>query len=121
MTGSAVFFTQIVGLRVSVTLLDNWGTGGRDFTRTVPFDQLKAVMSRAEVEAKRQALNDWMRASGAYDAVLDFDRLMRDPARPTRMRAEFDSGDHLHPAPAGYRAMADSIDLDLFRGGVPTK
>jgi lysophospholipase L1-like esterase len=74
-----------------------------------------------EGEAKRQALNDWMRGSGAYDAVLDFDRLMRDPARPTRLRAEFDSGDHLHPAPAGYRAMADSIDLELFRGGVATK
>jgi lysophospholipase L1-like esterase len=74
-----------------------------------------------EGEAKRQSLNDWVRGSGAYDAVLDFDRLMRDPARPTRMLAEFDSGDHLHPAPAGYRAMADSIDLDLFRGGVPTK
>jgi lysophospholipase L1-like esterase len=68
-----------------------------------------------EGEAKRQALNEWMRNSGAYDAVLDFDRLTRDPARPTRLRAEFDSGDHLHPAPAGYRAMADSIDLNLFR------
>jgi len=85
----------------------------------VPFEG--AAYWTPEGEAKRQALNDWMRASGAYDAVLDFDRLMRDPARPTRMRAEFDSGDHLHPAPAGYRAMADSIDLDLFRGGVPTK
>ena len=74
-----------------------------------------------EGEAKRQALNDWMRGSSAYDAVLDFDRLMRDPARPTRLRAEFDSGDRLHPAPAGYRAMADSIDLNLFRGDVPTK
>ena len=74
-----------------------------------------------EGEAKRQALNDWMRGGGAYDAVLDFDRLMRDPTRPTRLRAEFDSGDHLHPAPAGYRAMADSIDLNLFRGDVPTK
>jgi len=85
----------------------------------VPFEG--AAYWTPEGEAKRQALNDWMRGSGAYDAVLDFDRLMRDPARPTRMRAEFDSGDHLHPAPAGYRAMADSIDLDLFRGGVPTK
>lgn len=74
-----------------------------------------------EGEAKRQALNDWIRKSGAYDAVLDFDRVVRDPARPTRMQAEFDSGDHLHPAPAGYRAMADSIDLNLFRPGVLAK
>ena len=74
-----------------------------------------------EGEAKRQALNDWIRNSGAYDAVLDFDRLVRDSARPTRMQTEFDSGDHLHPAPAGYRVMADSIDLNLFRAGVLSK
>ena len=71
-----------------------------------------------EGEAKRQAVNDWIRSSGAYDAVLDFDRLVRDVARPTRMQAGFDSGDHLHPAPAGYRVMADSIDLNLFRARV---
>ena len=75
----------------------------------------------AEGEAKRQALNDWIRKSGAYDAVLDFDRLVRDSARPARMQAEFDSGDHLHPAPAGYRVMADSIDLNLFRESVLVK
>ena len=85
----------------------------------VPFEG--AAYWTPEGEVKRQALNDWIRGSGAYDAVLDFDRLMRHPARPTRMRAEFDSGNHLHPAPAGYRAMADSIDMELFRGGVPAK
>ncbi|MEI7444553.1 MAG: SGNH/GDSL hydrolase family protein [Burkholderiales bacterium] len=79
----------------------------------IPFEG--AAYWTPEGEAKRLALNDWIRSSGAYDAVLDFDRLMQDPARPIRMRAEFDSGDHLHPAPAGYRAMADSIDLGLFR------
>jgi lysophospholipase L1-like esterase len=62
-------------------------------------------------ESLRQAVNDWIRHSGAFDAVIDFDRLARDPSRPTRLRAEFDSGDHLHPGDAGYRAMADSIDL----------
>ena len=85
----------------------------------IPFEG--AAYWTPEGEAKRQALNDWMRRSGAYDALLDFDLLMRDPARPTSMRAEFDSGDHLHPGPAGYRAMADSIDLQLFRGGVAAK
>jgi len=68
-----------------------------------------------EGEAKRQALNEWIRTSGAYDAVLDFAAATQDPARPTRMRAEHDSGDRLHPSPAGYTAMANSIDLGLFR------
>lgn len=68
-----------------------------------------------EGEAKRQALNEWIRTSGVYDAVLDFAVATGDPARPTRMRTEHDSGDHLHPSPAGYAAMADSIDLELFR------
>ncbi|MFM8991210.1 MAG: SGNH/GDSL hydrolase family protein, partial [Alphaproteobacteria bacterium] len=68
-----------------------------------------------EGEAKRQALNHWIRTSGAYDAVLDFAAVLEDPAHPTRMRASHDSGDRLHPGPAGYAAMADSIDLGLFR------
>jgi lysophospholipase L1-like esterase len=68
-----------------------------------------------EGEAKRQALNEWIRSSGAYDAVLDFAAATQDPSRATRMRAEHDSGDHLHPSPAGYTAMANSIDIELFR------
>ena len=71
-----------------------------------------------EGEAKRQALNEWIRTSGAYDAVLDFASLLQDPARPTKSRPEYDSGDHLHPSPAAYTVMANSIDLGLFR---PTK
>lgn len=62
-------------------------------------------------EALRQLVNEWIRHSGAFDAVVDFDRLTRDEARPSRLRAEFDSGDHLHPGDAGYRAMADGIEL----------
>lgn len=68
-----------------------------------------------EGEAKRQAVNEWIRTSGAYDAVLDFAAATQDPARPTRLRPEHDSGDHLHPSPAGYTAMANSIDVELFR------
>jgi len=67
-------------------------------------------------EAKRQAVNAWIRGSGEFDAVIDFDRVIRDPAQPTRMRAAYDSGDHLHPNDAGYRAMAEAIDLRLFNG-----
>lgn len=85
----------------------------------IPFEG--AAYWTPEGEAKRQALNAWIRTSGAYDAVLDFDRLMQDQARPARMRAEFDSGDHLHPGPAGYEAMAGSIDLSLFRVGAAVR
>ena len=70
-----------------------------------------------EGEKKRQALNDWIRTSGAYDGVIDFAAVVQDPNRPTRSRPEFDSGDHLHPSPAGYAAMANSIDLKLFQAG----
>lgn len=62
-------------------------------------------------EAKRQAINAWIRGSGAFDAIVDFDLVMRDPARPDRLRPAYDSGDHLHPNEAGYRAMAAAIDL----------
>lgn len=67
------------------------------------------------LEANRQAVNDWIRTSNAYDAVIDFDAVMRDPSHPTRLLPAYDSGDHLHPNDAGYGVMADSIDLSLFR------
>lgn len=67
-------------------------------------------------EAKRQAVNAWIRTSGEFDAVIDFDRVIRDPAQPARMLPAYDSGDRLHPNDAGYRAMAEAIDLRLFRG-----
>ena len=70
-----------------------------------------------EGEAKRQALNQWIRTSGAYDGVIDFDATTRDPSAPTQIKAEFDSGDHLHPADAGYKAMGDAVDLALFKPG----
>jgi lysophospholipase L1-like esterase len=68
-------------------------------------------------EAKRQAVNHWIRTSGAYDAVIDFDRATRDPAHPSRLLPAYDSGDHLHPNDAGYEAMARAVDLSLFRRG----
>ena len=65
-------------------------------------------------ETKRQIVNNFIRTSGEYDAVIDFDAALRDRAAPTRMRAAFDVGDHLHPNDAGYKAMADAVDLSLF-------
>jgi lysophospholipase L1-like esterase len=67
-----------------------------------------------EKEAKRQAVNRWIRTSGAFDGVIDFDAATRDPDNPKHIRADFDSGDHLHPQDTGYKAMADSIDLEVL-------
>ena len=66
-------------------------------------------------EADRAAVNAWIRAPSNFDAVIDFDRALRDPARPTHLRKALDSGDGLHPSPAGYQAMADAVPLSLFR------
>jgi lysophospholipase L1-like esterase len=65
-------------------------------------------------EAKREAVNAWIRSGGSFDAVIDFDAAVRDPDHPTRIRADYDVGDHLHPNDAGYRAMGDAVDLKLF-------
>jgi lysophospholipase L1-like esterase len=67
-------------------------------------------------ETLRQALNAWIRHAGAFDAVVDFDAVLRDPARPARLAPALDSGDHLHPGDAGYRRMAEAIDLDALLG-----
>lgn len=69
----------------------------------------------AEKEAKRVAVNNWIRTGGAFDGIIDFGRVIADPARPAAIAAGYDSGDHLHPNDAGYRAMGDSVDLKLFQ------
>jgi len=66
-------------------------------------------------EEARAAVNRWIRASGTFDAVLDLDAALRDPAQPTHLATMADGGDHLHPNEAGYRMMAAAIDLRLFR------
>jgi lysophospholipase L1-like esterase len=68
-----------------------------------------------ETEADRQAINAWIRTPGNFDAVIDFDAITRDPARPAWLAAAFDSGDGLHPSMDGYRMMGDAVPLDLFR------
>jgi peptidoglycan/xylan/chitin deacetylase (PgdA/CDA1 family) len=71
----------------------------------------------AQVDADRRAINDWIRAPGHFDGVIDFDKITRDPQHPDRLSAADDSGDHLHPGDAGYAAMAAAIPLSLFARG----
>lgn len=65
-------------------------------------------------EKIRQTVNEWIRTCRLFDAVVDFDEVIRDPSRPIRMRPEFDPGDHIHPNDAGNQAMADVFDRDVF-------
>jgi lysophospholipase L1-like esterase len=68
-----------------------------------------------ESEADRQAVNAWIRGPDHFDGVVDFDQVTRDPAHPDHLLPAYDSGDHLHPGPAGYKAMGNAIPLTLFR------
>lgn len=69
----------------------------------------------AKGEAKRLAVNQWIRASGAFEGVIDFDAALRDTASPSRLAPQYDSGDHLHPGTAGHEAMGNAVALKLFR------
>ncbi|HEL4110260.1 TPA: SGNH/GDSL hydrolase family protein [Stenotrophomonas maltophilia] len=73
-----------------------------------------------EKEALRQQLNAWLRSDGPFDAVIDLDAALRDPADPSRMAAAYDSGDHLHPGDAGNRAMAEAVDPEGLLGASET-
>lgn len=66
-------------------------------------------------EMVRAAFNQWIRTSGVFDGIVDFDHATLDPAHPTKFLPAFDSGDGLHPSDAGYAAMANSIDLSMFK------
>ena len=87
------------GIRVIAATLNPYE--GADFYN-VPGDQM------------RQAFNTYVRTSGIFDGVIDFDRITRDPTHPARFLPAYDSGDHLHPNDAGYKVMADAIDLKMF-------
>ena len=67
-----------------------------------------------EGRAVRQKLNQWIRTTRVYDGVIDFDQVTRDPEHPEQYLPQYDSGDHVHPSEAGYRAMANAIDLSMF-------
>jgi len=88
--------------------------GIRVFGATLtPFEGADYYSADGEVE--RQAVNQWIRTSGSFDAVFDFDAAVRDPNHPARFREDYQSGDHLHPSAAGYKAMAAAVDLSVLR------
>jgi lysophospholipase L1-like esterase len=66
-------------------------------------------------EKVRAAVNHWIRTSGEFDGIFDFEEIMRDPMDPLKLRADLDSGDHLHPGDAGYKAMGNGVDIKLLR------
>ena len=82
-----------------------------------PFKGITAVAGyyTPEKDVKRKAVNEWIRTSHVFDGVIDFDKATQDATDPDRLRAEYDSGDHLHPGDAGYKAMGEAIDLALFQ------
>jgi lysophospholipase L1-like esterase len=85
----------------------------------MPFRGSTFYQSDAMTEASRQKINAWIRTAGNFDAVIDFDARMRSPDDPAKLDARFDSGDHLHPSIAGYKAMADFVPLELFKDPSP--
>jgi lysophospholipase L1-like esterase len=80
-----------------------------------PFEGTFAGYYTPAKDVVRMEVNDWIRGSGEFDAVIDFEAAIRDETNPRVMRAEYDSGDKLHPGDAGYKRMAESIDIALFR------
>ncbi|SDK67414.1 SGNH/GDSL hydrolase family protein [Streptomyces indicus] len=76
---------------------------------------------RPHLEAMRRTINAEIRAGRVFDEVVDFDRALRDPYAPDRLRAPYDSGDHLHPSDAGYRKMAEAFNLAHLRGRAPAE
>jgi lysophospholipase L1-like esterase len=89
--------------------------GLRVYCATIlPFVGSEYYHPPATTDADRQAINDWIRASGHFDGVIDFDKVMRDPQHPERLLPAYDCRDHLHPSAAGYRVMGEAIPLSLF-------
>jgi lysophospholipase L1-like esterase len=80
-----------------------------------PFRGSSFYPSGEMTEASRRRINAWIRAPGNFDAVIDFDALLRSPDDPAQLAAAFDSGDHLHPSIEGYEAMAGFVPLGLFK------
>lgn len=79
-----------------------------------PFISADQALDEPPRELQRQRVNAWIRGSGRYDSVLDFDAAVRDPVNATQLDPRYNSGDWLHMTPTGYRALAEAVDLGLF-------
>lgn len=86
------------------------------FADALPDTPMASTYYSLEKDLLRRRVNKWIRTSGAFDALVDFDRVLADPQSPRRLLPRFDSGDHLHPGDEGNRAMAAAVDLESFRG-----
>lgn len=116
LTEQAVSAEEIIGgLRQLVARAHGAGLKAYCATLTPYEGTVFANYYSPEGETKRQAVNQWIRTAKGCDAVIDFDSVVRDAAQPSKLKAEFDVGDRLHPNAAGYEAMADSVDLGLFK------
>jgi lysophospholipase L1-like esterase len=82
----------------------------------LPDSPLAATYYSPAKDALRQRVNDWIRTTDSFDAVLDFDAVLRDAQDPLRLRSVYDSGDYLHPGDAGNQAMAAAVQLDTLIG-----
>jgi lysophospholipase L1-like esterase len=89
------------------------------FAGALPGTPLEATYHSTAKDLLRQRINEWIRTSRTFDAVIDFDRLLADPADPMQLRPAYDSGDRLHPGDAGNKAMAEAVDLDTLLGDTP--
>ncbi|MGW5265874.1 SGNH/GDSL hydrolase family protein [Microbispora sp. NPDC004025] len=107
--GELVFAYDQIVTRAHARGIRVYGATLTPFGGNTPYDDARGCR-----EAARQAVNQWIRTSGRFDAVVDFDRAARDPADPRRLRAAYDVGDHLHLNPAGYQALADAVPVGLF-------
>jgi lysophospholipase L1-like esterase len=96
------------GIRISITTIPPFENARYPGNKNL-------IVFTPEKEAVRQQVNDWIRATHEFDAVIDFDAVLRDPQHPTRLLPQFDSGDHLHCNDAGYAATANAVPLNLFR------
>jgi lysophospholipase L1-like esterase len=114
-TAHAAMVSQLLGAYAQIIALAH-AHGLRVIGGTItPYAGAAVYHPTAENEADRLQVNAWIRTSGHFDAVADFDAALRDPRQPDRLLPAYDSGDHLHPSPAGFKAMAEAVPLTALK------